>query len=389
MRHLFLCVLAALMSQAAAIAAASPQSLLVLISVDQTTVAFPPAVPVKLHFHNAGVKTLWLYRPLTSGISGSPEFDSTGQGAPQKDEGPKLSASLIPISSPDPAKIQSAADAIVLVSAGLPHPHLTRLAPGEDADETAFLEFKPAVGETPGGAEPIWGQYKFSVAYTAKFSNSGELARAVGAEPWEGEAKSNEITLDFEPPSGQGSVSGAVQDAGFGPIQQAIISLSDEKLRLIAQERSDEQGHFTFTDLPWGLYWVTARRRNATVETAAVRHLVLSARNPSGSVEIALFPFDIYDAKQILHKPVFLRVTDGQNRPLSAVTLKLLSAQEPVIENVQTVTGEDGLAAVELIPGSVYVTFERRGCKKADQRIEISPGAGVDGASLEYDCSGN
>jgi hypothetical protein len=366
----------------------APDSLLVIISVDQPVVALPFAVPVKLHFHNAGTKALWLYRPVTSlRARNSGDSAQSEEVANTTHGGATLSVSLEP-AAPVASAIQSAAGATALVSTGLPHPKLIRLAPGEDADETAFLQFTPAMSETPRGPEPILGRYTFSVTYAARFSNASEIARDLGALLWEGETASNSITLDLQRPNGKGSIAGSIVDAGSSPIPRAVASLSDSHLQLLAQEYTDDQGRFSFSGLPYGFYWVTARLVDATVETAAVRHFVVSTQDASNSADIAILPLDIYDTKQVLHKPVLLRVTDNQNHPQGNVMLKLLSAQQPVVDSVQARTDEEGLTAVELIPGSIFVTLERRGCKEEDQRIEVAQGSGVDGASLEYDCKG-
>jgi len=58
-----------------------------------------------------------------------------------------------------------------------------------------------------------------------------------------------------------------------------------------------------------------------------------------------------------------------------------------LIDNVKGQTGEDGFAAVSLIPGSNYVTMQMKGCKKIQRTAGVAPGAGVDGFKFVFDCS--
>ncbi|HET7101592.1 MAG TPA: hypothetical protein VFJ52_10615, partial [Terriglobia bacterium] len=91
----------------------------------------------------------------------------------------------------------------------------------------------------------------------------------------------------------------------------------------------------------------------------------------------------------ILHKPVLFHIVDGKGHPLAKVGITILYSAETIVENRKAQTGQDGFAVVGLIPGSIYVTLQTRGCKKEDRRADVAPGAGVDGFKFAYDCAGN
>jgi hypothetical protein len=351
-------------------AAAEPNPLKLLISVEQQTITAPFPARVTLHLHNGGGQTLWLYR-RARGLA---------------KEGATLSVRLEPAQGPAGT---IGAQAMVFESVGLPHPRLVRLPAGDDYEEKASLRLAPAQAEADGKHKPLWGRYRFAATYGASFSDAAEIARNLGATLWQGEVTSNTIEVELLPPpaAAQGSVAGTVSDKEGRPLPDTLVSLSDQEDRLIDQTLTDSEGRFSFTQLLPGLYWVTARVPDSTLDENVFRHVELSPAAPAAALELLLLPEEIYDAKKILHKPVLLLVTDGTGRPLNKVTVEITWSNGTVVDNVKGETLEDGTAAVELIPGRNYATLKRRGCPKDEQRIDVTAGSGVDDFKLQYECT--
>jgi hypothetical protein len=117
------------------------------------------------------------------------------------------------------------------------------------------------------------------------------------------------------------------------------------------------------------------------------RHLVLSSAEPTGTIDFLLSTPETYLPKQMLHKPVLFRVTDGSGAPLGNVSLEITWSSGTVLDSVKGRTSDDGTAAQELIPGRNYVTLKRSGCPKDEERMDVAPGPGIDGSKIVLECS--
>ena len=371
---------------------ASPPAsdLKLVITIEQPAITAPFPARVTLHMHNSGSTTLWLYRPV------SPQKTMDGQTAPDASqtglvtrthpvEGSTLSIQI----NPEDSTVTTAGNGEVLKSAGLPRPKLIRLAAGDDFEEKSVIHLAPAWTESNGKKKPIWGRYKFSVTYAAKYSNGDELDRILGVTFWQGAVQSNSLEIELQPPSAaaQGLVAGTITSSENVPQSDVLVSLSDQEERLMEQATTDFDGKFSFTHLPPGLYWATVRRTDFTVDTIVFRHVVLSSAEPAGTLDFVLTPPETYLPKQMLHKPVLFRVTDGAGAGLGNVSLDVTWSSGTVLDSVKGRTSDDGTAALELIPGRNYVTFKRGGCPEDDERMDVAPGPGIDGFKVVFDCT--
>ena len=358
-----------LISTAASLAAAD-DPLNLLLSVEQPSIVMPFPAHATLHFHNSGKETLWLYRPVRS----------------QAKEGASLDVRIEPMDVKDPATVTTPAEGGVFERAGLPRPKLVRLAPGEDLTEKTTLKLLPAkTGE--GAGTPVWGRYRLSVTYSARYSNSAYLARETAAVVWQGEAAGAPIEVELQPPAGEGVVSGTVQGAQGQFLPGVLLTLSGENERPIDQMATEGDGRFAFDRLPPGTYWVTARRPSITEDTSVFRHVILTPTAPNGIIDLLMIPPETYEPKGLLHKPVLLLVTDGQEDALAGVSYEIVWTTGKVIESLKGVTESDGRAAFELIPGRSFVTLKRKGCKKQEHRVDVEAGGGVDGFKLAIECA--
>jgi len=284
------------------------------------------------------------------------------------------------------ATVSNLAQATVFESVGLPKPKLVRLAPGEDYEEKASIRLTAALSELQS---PIWGTYRLTLTYKAEYSNAEEIQRNLKATVWQGEVSSNTIEVQLQPPSPESrcQVSGAVNTPDSAPIREAIVSLTDQSERLVDQTTSDPEGRYSFSNLPPGLYWVTARRDGAAEDTAVFRHVQLTASEPSATQELVLIPQEIYEPQKMFHKPVLFRVIDSAGRPLDRVGVEVTWSNGPVVGNVKGETGSDGSVALELIPGRNFVTLKRHGCPKQEERADVAAGAGIDGFEYTSECT--
>ena len=363
---------------------AGPNPLKLLISLEQSAITSPFPARATLHLHNAGQGPLWLYR-RARGQGASRVPVSEENRARETTGGSKLSIDLQPAATPNPQSIATPAKGRVLDSVGLPRPKLLRVGPGDDYEEKTTLQLAPALD---GAAKPIWGHYRLSVTYRASFSNAEEIRRNLGAEVWDGEVASNTIDVELLPPpaTSQGSISGTVVAPDSRPVLEALVSLSDAQERLVDQVLTDPEGRFSFTHLPPGLYWATARHENSAEDTAVFRHVEITSAEPQGALQLMFLAEDIYEPQKLLHKPVLFRVTDSAGRPLGRVSLEVTWSNGPIVDNVKGETGDDGATVLDLIPGRNFLTLKGRGCPKQEERADVAAGGGIDGFKFILEC---
>jgi hypothetical protein len=365
--------------------AASDTSLKLLISVEQQNIVAPFPARVTLHVHNAGNETVWLYRHARGKLPTPRRLLEEDTGPQPTTGGSMLTVKLEPVSAGQ-AAISNPAQGEVFESVGLPKPKLVRLAPGEDYEERTTIRLTPALSEVQ---KPIWGTYRLSIIYTAQYSNAAEIQRNLKVTVWQAEVSSDAIEIQLQPPSpeSRGQVSGTVNTPDSVPIRDAIVSLSDHAERLMDQTTSDPEGRYSFSSLPSGLYWITARRDGATEDTVVFRHVQLTPSEASATQEMVMIPPEIYAAQKMLHKPVLFRITDSAGRPLERVGLETTWSNGPVLDNVKGETGNDGAVALEVIPGRNFVTLKRRGCPKQEERADVAAGEGIDAFEFTLECA--
>ncbi len=365
-------------------AAAVDTPLKLLISVEQQNIAAPFPARVTLHLHNAGSETLWLYRHAQPKLPPPRRLTDEDTGA-QTTGGSVLTVKIEPTGTGQ-ATISKAAQAVVFESVGIPKPKLVGLARGEDYEEKASIRLTPAVSELQA---PIWGTYRVSLLYTAQFSNAEEIHRNLKVTVWQGEVSSNTIEVQLQPPNpeSRGEVSGTVDAPNSVPIRDAIVSLTDKAERLVDQTTSDPEGRYSFSNLPPGFYWVTARRGGATEDTAVFRHVELKPTELSATQELVLVPQEIWEPKKMMHKPVLFRVIDNAGGPMDRVGLEVFFSNGDLVDNVKGETGSDGVVALELIPGRNFVTLKHHGCPKQDERADVSDGGGIEGLGYTLQCT--
>jgi hypothetical protein len=348
---------------------ASPDTgtLKLLISVEQQTVTLPYPIRATLHLHNSGAEPVWLYRPVR---------EPTGNGS-------ALEVQLAPANE---ASAKTLGRGIVFERAGFPRPRLVRINPGDDYEEKTTLKIMPARAGAHGEGEAVWGRYRVTAVYSAQYSNAAVLERILGVVLQEGEVTSNAVEINVRPPAGKGRISGRAVTKGSEPIIGAVVTLTDEQERLVDQTRTDLDGHYAFENLPWGLYWVVIRRRDYPENTVLFRHITLSEQEADGTMDFLMLPGEIYEARELLHKPVLFRVIDSEDRPLDNVRLEIVWSSGRVLETLKEDMADDGTGALQLLPGRNYVTLTRHGCRKQEQRVDVAEGGGIDGFLLHYDC---
>jgi hypothetical protein len=378
-----LLLLAPLTLPSQAVAVDAPLKL--LISVEQQNIAAPFPARVTLHLHNAGNETVWIYRHAQSKLPTPRPLLEEETGPQQTTGGSMIGVRLEPASAGQ-ATFSNPAEATVFESVGFPKPKLVRLAPGEDSEEKSSIRLTPALSELQ---KPMWGAYRLTLIYKAQYSNGEEIQRRLKATVWQGEVTSNTIEVQLQPPSpgSRGQVSGTVDTPDSAPIRDSIVSLTDQAERLVDQTTSDPDGQYSFSHLPLGLYWITARRDGAVEDTAVFRHVQLTPSEPSATQELVIIPQEIYEPRKMFHKPVLFSVSDNAGRPLDRVSLEATWSNGPVVDNVKGETGSDGVEALELIPGRSFVTLKRRGCPKQEERADVAIGWGVDGFEYTFQCA--
>jgi len=374
------------------------QPLKFLVSVEQQSITAPFPLRLALHLHNSGQVPVWLYRHAQDPdtlrqMVATPMTEEEEQKANRTTGGSTLVVRLEPAEEPlaqpgGAAQIVVPAEARVLTNVGFPHPSLVKLRPDEDYEEKAVIRVSPAHARVGGRDEPLWGRYRLTGTYAAKYSNGDEVSPDLGVALWQGEVASNTISLELTPPpaSSQGSVAGTVKGSENQPASGALVSLSDRQEHLIDQVLTDLEGRFTFDHLPLGLYWITVRRPTVSVETTTFRHVELTSLAPSGTIELLLLPPETYEPKQVLHKPVLLRVVDSAGQPAVGVTVESTWSSGTVLDNVKGETTDDGTLSLNLIPGRNYLLMRQRGCPKEEQRVDVRQGSGMDNCKLVLAC---
>ena len=364
--------------------AAVDAPLKLLVSIEQQSITAPFPARLTLHLHNAGSETLWLYQHARAKLPPPMRLLEEDTG-PQSTGGSILSARLEPVNAGQ-VTISNPAQTEVFQSVGLPKPALVRLAPGEDYEEKASIRLTPALSEVQ---KPIWGAYRLTLTYKAEYSNAEEIQRHLKVTVWQGEVSSDAIEVQLQPPSpeSRGQVSGTVNTPDSVPIRDAIVSLTDHAERLMDQTTSDPEGRYSFSSLPPGLYWITARRDGATEDTVVFRHVQLTPSEASATQEMVMIPPEIYEPQKVLHKPVLFCITDSAGRPLERVGVEATWSNGTVVDNVKGATGSDGAVALELISGRNFVTLKRRGCPKQDERADVAAGEGIDGFEFTLECA--
>lgn len=357
--------------------AASQQPLKLLISIDRQTVTEPDALRITLHFHNAASDPLWLYQHVQNAVA-------LNVYAPFH-AGTKLMVHLQPVQAAAlPGGVPPAGKGTVYESASLPHPRLVELESGGDAEELAVVRLTPAMA----GSQPLWGAYRLWVEYTQRFQNAEALSRDLNTLIWQGNITSNTVDLQLQPApaSDRGVVSGIVVDAQARPNEGTLVSLTDHAGHMMGQSLTGADGRFEFSPLPAGEYWVTVRDVQADSETGLVKRALVQPDSLSVSLRLILFNIDISQAKQLLHKPVLIRVIDRTGPPLQGANLDITWSSGAVLDDVRARTDANGLAAVRLIPGSNYVSIKRKGCPEQDERADVAEGAGIDGFIFTSSC---
>jgi len=354
-----------------------------LISVEQQSIAAPFPARVTLHLHNAGSEAVWLYRHARAKLPPARRLDED-TGA-QTTGGSVITVKIDPAGTGQ-ASISKPAQATAFESVGLPKPKLVALGPGGDYEEKASIRLTPAISEVQA---PMWGTYRVSLTYAAQFSNAEEIHRNLKVTVWHGEVSSNTIEVQLQPPSAElrGEVSGTVDAPNSVPIRDAIVSLTDKAERLVDQTTSDPEGRYSFSNLPFGFYWVTARREGVTDDTAVFRHVELKPSEPLATQELVIIPQEIWEPKKMMHKPVLFRVTDSAGVPLDRVGIEIVFSNGNLVDNVKGETGNDGVAALALIPGRNFVTLKHHGCPNQDERADVSAGGGIEGFEYTLQCA--
>ena len=144
---------------------------------------------------------------------------------------------------------------------------------------------------------------------------------------------------------------------------------------------------YSFSNLPPGFYWVTARRPSVWQKTAVFRHVELTASKPSATQQLVLVQEEAWLSKQVVHKPVLIRVNDAAGRPLAGVGVRAVYSDGEVVDDVKGETDEDGNATLEVIPGRNFVTLKRHGCPNQDERVDVAEGWGVAAVAFTFECA--
>ncbi len=359
-------------------------ALQLVITMGQQFVAQPEAARIVLHIHNPTQQTLWLYRRAKG--KRPPEERVYDEKRPvETTGGSTVEVRLQPVDAKAAPAVVTPAVGTILEYVDMPKPRLAKLTAGGDYEETSIVHVQPALAE---GEKPIWGAYRLAVAYGASFSNGEEFQRNLGATLWQGEVTSNTITVELRPslPDSVGVLNGSTLGPDLQPRYGIRVSLSEEQGKLIDQQVTGTDGRFSFAHLPMALYWVTGRLEGAKEDTVTFHHEELTRANPSANTQLVFYPPEIYEAKKLVHKPALLRVFDSGGQPVGGVDLDAIFSNGDVIDDVKAVTGDDGITAVELLPGRNSMSLKRHGCAEQVERADVAPGVGVDNFKFVFDC---
>ena len=362
----------------------NPPPLNLLISPKQPFVAEPEAARILLHLHNPAQQTVWLYRRARA--KRPPEQLVQEENKPNITAGSStVEIRLQPADAQAAQGVISPAEGTVLEYAQMPKPRLVKLAAGGDYEETSIVRLRPALAE---GQKPIWGAYRLTVVYGASFSNGDEFQRNLGTILWQGEVTSNTISVELRPalPDSVGVLAGSALGPDLQPRAGIRVTLSDEQGQVIDQQVTAADGKFSFDHLPLALYWVTGRREDAAEDTVTFRHEELTSSAPNANTQLVFYPPEIYDAKKLIHKPALLRVFDPGGKPAGGIELDATFSNGDVLDDIKAVTGDDGMVAMELLPGRSSISLKRHGCAEQVERADVSPGGGVDNLKFVFDC---
>jgi|SRR5579875_671197 len=372
-------------SQASPAQQATPQLLQLTISLDQPTITEPFPARVTLHFHNSSGSALWLYRPVRDAASMfMGEVNSTSNGS--------FLAVHLQLNAAENASGAPGTTVpgvgTVLRSPDFPHPNLVSISAGQDYVVTTTIHLAPASVHTPGGNRPLWGSYEMSVAYNATFSDAQALRQNADVNLWEGAISSNSVPLRLEPApdSARGVISGVVVDRETRPAAGILVSISDWHEHLITQQVTAADGEFYIDGLPAGRYWVTVRRAEGNRNTGFFEHAEITDAHPEARLHLVMLHEHVYQGRRILHKPVFFRITDIAGNPEPNAQLEILWDDGTVLSNVKVKANNEGLAEVDLIPGTNYVTIRKHGCQKKDGVAKVSRGGGIDVFAMRIRC---
>lgn len=349
----------------------------ITISATQSRAVEPFPLDVTLYLHNAGNQTLWLYQPASDA--------STVEGNPG---GSSVAIRLQPKSVAAPISAAVPAVGTVLRAAGFSQPKMLAVKPGGSSEENLVINAVPSSVKSATGSTPIWGAYRLSIAYSAGYPNGDEIRHNCNVDVWSGSISSGPVEVALQPPapSAQGAISGTVVSR-HGLLEAGIlVSLADDNEHLVTQVVTGSDGGFRFEHLPFGRYWVTVRDVGADRDTSFFEHADLSLAQPDAQLKLIMLDQEEYESKQLLHKPVFFFISNGAGNPVAGAELKILWSNGPVLENKKIDVDENGVAAVDLIPGDNYVTVTKRHCPKVDQLANVAPGGGIDGFNITFNC---
>lgn len=383
---LFVLILGMFQASPAQQAAAPPLQL--TISLDQSAVTEPFPARVTLHFHNSTGSTLWLYRPVRDAASMfMGQVNSTSNGS-------FLAVHLQLTAAEDASGAPGTmvpGVGTVLRSPGFPHPNLVSIPAGQDYAVTTAIHLEAASVHTTGGKRPLWGSYEMSVAYSATFSDAQSLRQNAKVNLWEGTISSNAVPLRLElaPDSTRGVISGVVMDRETRPDAGILVSISDWHEHLITQQVTAADGEFYIDELPLGRYWVTVRRAGEDRNTGFFEHAEITDAHPEARLHLVMLHERVYRARRVLHKPVFFRITDTAGNPEPDAQLEILWDDGTVLSNVKVKANNEGLAEIDLIPGTNYVTIRQHGCQKKDSVANVPDGSGIAVFPLTIKCKGN
>jgi hypothetical protein len=374
-------------------AAAEQSELKLLISIEETKVTAPNPARLTLHFHNAGSQAVWLYTPVhdaTVPSEASNPFATEDFGPSLTSGGSTLEVQLQPPGAVAGNPDEAVGRVKVFDSVQPALAKLVAIAPGEDFEEKITVQLLPAAGDGEGAkSQPRWGRYAISATYGAQYSNGQNLRRILDANLWEGEITSNRIEVEIAPPpaSAEGIVEGTALGSDMRAALGAVISLSDQQERPLAQTSPDDDGKFQFKHLTPGFYWVKARRRSSPVNRTVFRHVELTSATHDSFVELVLLNEEVHHARLLRHKPVLFKVLGSNDQPLGDVSLDAAWSSGTVLDKAKGQTAADGSATLELIPGRNYVTLRHKGCPKQEERLDVAPGSGVDGFKVVFQCA--